>query len=208
MTIQENSRAWAANVQRVRRRGRARRPEVDVRILEAVVAELCERGVGGITFDKLALQAGVAKTTIYRRWSNKFDLIIDAIDLLRSRSPVPDTGDVRADLVAGLENMLNAFTSPQGRAIAAVYSECPYNSELNRAWQEKIADPHVAAFRSVLEHGVASGQILLRAGVDDTISILTGFAFFALWGNLPVGPGLARDVVATVIEGIGLPPKS
>jgi AcrR family transcriptional regulator len=191
-----------ARITSPRKRGRQRSREFDVRILEAAISELCERGVVGLTFDRLAIEAGVAKTTIYRRWANKFDLIIDAIDLLRSRSPVPDTGNLRADLETGLDNMISTFMSSQGRAIRAVYLQCPYNEELNKAWQEKIAAPHKAAFKAVFDRGVALGQIRLKTEIDEAIALIAGVAFFALLGEVPVRPGLARGVVATLLDGM------
>ena len=78
-----------------RRRGRPRLVEVDDRILESALDEVCEVGTANLTFDRLSQRSGVAKTTIYRRWSTKTELIIDAIDLLRSQSPVPDSGSRR-----------------------------------------------------------------------------------------------------------------
>ena len=202
--VQEGLARGGSRIREPRSRGRHRSREFDVRILESAIAELCERGVAGLTFDRLAIEAGVAKTTIYRRWANKFDLIIDSIDLLRSRSPVPDTGNLRADLETGLDNMLNTFGSSQGRAIRAVYLQCPYNEELNRAWQEKIAGPHQAAFRAVFERGLALGQIHLMIDIDDAIALIAGVAFLALVGEAPVRPGLAHGVVATLLDGMSV----
>ena len=188
-----------------RRRGRPRLIEVDERILEAALDEICESGTGALTFDKLALRSGIAKTTIYRRWSNKTDLIIDAIDLLRSLAPVPHSGDVRADLVAGLDSMLRVFTSPRGRAIAAVFAECQFNPELAAAWRTKIADPHNAAFKAIIELGVANGELRLTLNVEETIAVVGGIAFLVLLDELPTHPGLAGGVVASVLDGIGQP---
>ena len=188
-----------------RRRGRPRLVEVDDRILETALDEICESGTANLTFDRLSLRSGVAKTTIYRRWSTKNDLIIDAIDLLRSQSPVPNSGDLRADLEAGLDNMLRVFTSRRGRAIAAVFAECQFNDELAAAWHETIAAPHQAAFRAVLERGVASGEVRLVLDIDQTVAVMGGIVFLVLLDKLPMHAGLAAGVVATVLDGIGRP---
>jgi AcrR family transcriptional regulator len=200
--VEQGSVLGSTRIREPHKRGRRRSSGFDQRILESAISELCDRGVVGLTFDRLALEAGVAKTTIYRRWANKFDLIIDAIDMLRSRSPVPDTGNIRADLEAGLENMLNAFTSSQGRAIRAVYLQCPFDEELNKAWQEKIAEPHQAAFKAVFERGIAAGEIQLTIDIDEAIALIAGVAFFALVAEAPVRPGLARGVVTTLLDGM------
>jgi AcrR family transcriptional regulator len=185
-----------------RKRGRPRETDVDNRVLEATIEILCDAGIAGVTYESLASRVGVARTTIYRRWPTKAELMVDAIDLLRSRSPVPDTGDTRSDLVTGLENMLQAFTSPQGKAIAAVFAGSLHDPELAQAWRDKIGGPHGALFREVLEHAVASRQVRLKLGVDETIGVVTGIAFLMLFGELQYRPGLAESVVEVVLDGI------
>ncbi len=195
----ESEGSTATNTQR--KRGRPRETDVDERVLEATIDVLCVTGIVGVTYESLAARVGVARTTIYRRWPTKAELMVDAVDLLRSRAPVPNTGDTRSDLATGLENMLQAFVSPQGKAIAAVFAGSLHDNELAQAWREKIGEPHSAFFREVLDHAVASGQVELKLGVDETVAVVTGIAFLILFGGLPYRPGLADGVVEMVLDG-------
>lgn len=196
--------AQPRTIETPRRTGRPR-SKVSVQVLGAVIDELCETGVAGTTVERIAATTGIAKTTIYRRWSNKVELIVDAIDLLRDRSPVPDTGNLRADLEAGLDNMIRTFTSREGRAIAAVYVARLHLPDLAAAWQTKIGGPHMASFRRVLQRGVDEGHVRLTLGVDETLAVLTGIAFMVLVDPTNVSPGTAAGVVSTVIDGISVP---
>jgi AcrR family transcriptional regulator len=60
-------------------RGRPRRAESDTAILDAARGLLRETRYGAITLDEIGRRAGVAKTTIYRRWPSKAALVADVV---------------------------------------------------------------------------------------------------------------------------------
>ncbi|MEW2491745.1 TetR/AcrR family transcriptional regulator [Streptomyces sp. NPDC048411] len=80
-------------------RGRPRDAEADERILRVALGQLMEYGYAGFVVDKVAEQAGVAKTTLYRRWPTKDHLAVAVIARMQDDVAVPDTGNVRADLI-------------------------------------------------------------------------------------------------------------
>ncbi|MFI7005084.1 TetR/AcrR family transcriptional regulator [Streptomyces sp. NPDC050145] len=86
-------------------RGRPRDAETDERILRAALEQLLAHGYGGFVVDKVAEQAGVAKTTLYRRWPTKDHLAVEVIARMQDDVAVPDTGDVRADLTDYVEQI-------------------------------------------------------------------------------------------------------
>src|SRR5436190_210015 len=74
-------------------------------VLDAAVATLAEHGVAGFTVEAIAARTGVAKTTIYRHWPTRADLLVAAIACFEDRVPTPDTGTVRGDLVLLLRTL-------------------------------------------------------------------------------------------------------
>jgi len=68
------------------RRGRPRDPAADAAVLRAALALFVEHGIEGASFEQIARRAGVARTTIYRRWSSREDLLAQAMDMSR-RAP-------------------------------------------------------------------------------------------------------------------------
>src|SRR5690348_8525475 len=70
-------------------------------VLQAVVAELAEYGYAGTSVERVAQRAGIAKTTIYRRWGGLDGLLADLVaEYAAQEIPVPDEGDLDRDLRA------------------------------------------------------------------------------------------------------------
>src|SRR5438876_10564130 len=82
-------------------------PEADRLLLEAAKRQLREVGYARLTMDAVARQAGVARTTLYRRYRDKADLVSAAI--VRQPTGGADSGDARRDLVAHLDNARRNF---------------------------------------------------------------------------------------------------
>ena len=84
--------------------GRKRNPALDGHILDAAIRTLSEVGFDQMTMDQVAARAGSAKTTVYRRWTSKADLVRDALIWMSRNSveieKIPDTGTLRADLIS------------------------------------------------------------------------------------------------------------
>jgi len=86
-----------------RRRGKA----LEDALLSAAWEELSETGYGALTMERVAVRAGTSRAVLYRRWPGKADLAIAAIrhHVETNPLPVPDTGNLRDDLIALLRSM-------------------------------------------------------------------------------------------------------
>ena len=80
------------------RRGRPRDESSGPNILEATLDVVAEVGLAGFTVDAVAQRAGVGKATIYRRWSSKEAMLLEAWLSCVAPIPEPDTGTLRSDL--------------------------------------------------------------------------------------------------------------
>ncbi len=85
--------------QGIRKPGRPRSAQAHKAILDATLELLAEEGFQGLSIEEVAARAGVGKTTIYRRWSSKDELVIDAIHAVQVDLSMVDTGNFRNDLV-------------------------------------------------------------------------------------------------------------
>ena len=79
-------------------RGRPRDPEAESRILAAAATEIQARGYDGLSVERVAERAGVAKTTLYRRWPSKAELVVALITDLRDEVPFRPGANPRRDL--------------------------------------------------------------------------------------------------------------
>jgi AcrR family transcriptional regulator len=103
--------------QRVRRTG-GRSARVGAQVHRAVTDLISERGYGNFTVGHVAARAGVADSSIYRRWGNLETLLTDvALTRLNAQSPMPDTGSLAGDLRTYAANVAREITGPDGPAV-------------------------------------------------------------------------------------------
>src|SRR5690242_3281955 len=84
--------------------GRPRSTHADQAILQATLDLLAEVGYQSMSIEAIASRAGVGKTTIYRRYTSKEEIVADAIESLREDISTPDTGSFWGDMDILIEN--------------------------------------------------------------------------------------------------------
>ena len=136
----------------VRVKGRAARVVTDV--LVATAEELSRVGYSALRVEDVAARSGVNKTTIYRRWPTKPDLVGAALRAVWESPEVPDTGSLRSDFVASLKKTAAFAMSPIGRGLTRVIQVEQAHPEL-----EPIARSMREDFRNLRE-------VLVRRGID------------------------------------------
>ncbi|MFE6891131.1 TetR/AcrR family transcriptional regulator [Streptomyces sp. NPDC057694] len=103
--------------QRSRRPG-GRSARVGAAVHQAVTDLVGERGYSGFTVSEVAARAGVADTTVYRRWGSLEELLADVtLTRLNTRSPMPDTGSLAGDLHTYAAQVAREITGPDGLTV-------------------------------------------------------------------------------------------
>src|SRR5215510_3662070 len=100
--------------------------------------------VRSLTVEAVAARSGVAKTTIYRRWRDKWELALDAvmIDMLPGFADPVDVGDTRKELVTFIDGAVKPLSaSPMGPAMQALASQIATEPELARVYREHVVEP-------------------------------------------------------------------
>jgi AcrR family transcriptional regulator len=150
-----------------RGRGRPRSEEADQAILGATLKMVAEHGVTATTIEGIAAEAGVGKTTVYRRWESKNDLIVAAVSQLAPPANVqfPDTGSLQSDLklLADLQRQRLAGTGLLTVA-PRVLAESLSDPELHQGFLANVIGPLRGLIRSLVERGIERGE--LRADLD------------------------------------------
>jgi AcrR family transcriptional regulator len=150
-----------------RRPGRPRDESINVAILDATVDEMIDKGMDGMSMEGIAARAGVAKTTVYRRWSAIDELCIAAICRLDSavEAVEPSGETVRDELLAHLERMRRKWTNDRyGAVMRRAAADAAANPELYASARARIVGPHIAAMNRTLQRAVDEGVI--RSDVD------------------------------------------
>ncbi|HXL89024.1 MAG TPA: TetR/AcrR family transcriptional regulator [Streptosporangiaceae bacterium] len=186
-------------------RGRPRNPSADQAILAAAGSLLAERGLDGMSIEEVAARAGVGKATIYRRWSSKGLLALDAFVLMfREQQPPPDTGSLRGDLMAALRAWVRAVTStPAGRLLPSLIAAAQHDPELHAAWRDRVLEPLRAQHRIMLQHAMDRGEVPAALDAEVVLDMFFGAAEHRLLlGHLPMTESFITSVVDVILNGI------
>jgi AcrR family transcriptional regulator len=157
------------------RPGRPRSAQAHQAILDAAVALFIEQGLEGMSVEAVAARAGTGKTTIYRRWTSKEDLVIDAIAQVLAAAPTTDTGSVREDLLRlGRELHGLMSSSATGGVFPRMAAEVARRSRLGRLYGQRVIGPRRAALAEALQRGIQRGELPKDTDVELAIDLLVG----------------------------------
>ncbi|WUI04204.1 TetR/AcrR family transcriptional regulator [Spirillospora sp. NBC_00431] len=186
------------------RKGPRRRGEALFQaIFEATLAELAEVGYARFTMEKVAAQARTSKASLYRRWPNRAALVVDAVAGVRPtiREP-PDSGDVRADLIAFFTGAVALFDGPYGEAVRGLICESledPGRTELVRSRMFEFRSRMVL---DILRRGAERGQV--RPGALTTRIADVGPQLIAQH-FLVHGAPVPDEVVTEIVDEVVIP---
>jgi len=164
-----------------------------------------EGGVRALTVEAVAARSGVAKTTIYRRWRDKWALALDAvmIDMVPRFGVPADVGDTRAELIDFIWSVISLLASPPfGPAMQALMSQIATEPELSHTYRTKGIEPRREILADIIRRGVARGD--LRADTDTRLlhEFLLGPVFYRLLlSGGTLDEGLAARLVDAVLAG-------
>ncbi|MBC9727394.1 TetR/AcrR family transcriptional regulator [Streptomyces sp. TRM68367] len=123
------------------RTGRPRSTAADAAILSATRAALVELGWSKLTLGDVATRAGVAKTTLYRRWAGKNELVVDAVAELFDELELPDRGSLAADIEGVVLQFASILTRPEAKSgLMAVVAESTRDDALREHIRTSIVD--------------------------------------------------------------------
>jgi AcrR family transcriptional regulator len=172
-------------------------------ILEATRELLAEDGgVRSLTVEAVAARSGVAKTTIYRRWRDKWQLALDAvmIDMLPTFADPVDVGDTRKELLTFINSVIKLLTTqPYGSAMQGLVSEIATEPELARVYREQVVEPRRQQLKPVIERGVARGDLRPDTDVRLVHELMVGPLFYRV---LFSGGPLDRKVSTSLVDAI------
>jgi AcrR family transcriptional regulator len=127
-------------------------------IYAAVLEELADVGYPALSIERVAERARTGKASIYRRWPTRLELVLETIDNVMPRSDdVPDTGNVRDDLLVVLRRIAAIMSSREGAAAKACVDGT--DDELARAVRERLLPPRKAMMLSILRRAADRGEV-------------------------------------------------
>jgi AcrR family transcriptional regulator len=199
-TSSDSATGSDAGADTYRNKPRRRGDELNDAIYEATLAELTEVGYADLTMERVAARAKASKGSLYRRWPSRTELVVDAIRSQQPSHSVPDTGDLRADLLALMHKVATYLEGPRGEAVRGLAVEVTRNPELLRTLRAEVMDSAVPPMLEVLRHGAVRGTV--RPGALTPLVAQVGPSLirqhFMAYGA-PVAPKFIEDVVDQVV---------
>ncbi|MGW2654272.1 TetR/AcrR family transcriptional regulator [Streptomyces sp. NPDC001478] len=166
--------------------GRPRDPGADGAILRATMDLVTENGYRAVSIEGIASRAGVSKQTVYRRYRNKGEVILDAlVAFAAGKLPTPDTGSLHGDLTELLTATFHAQQGISGTLNRALAAEAIGDEEFaDTVWQRLIL-PRRDAVRALLERARERGEFT-RPDVD--LDFVVDIVYGPMWYRLLFDP--------------------
>ena len=169
-------------------------------VLEATVGLIAEAGYGAVTIEAVAARSGVAKSTIYRHWPSRLELINDAFHELKPTVPMPTEGTVRDRLIAFLEHVArNIGTSTWSACLPALIDAAEHDPDA-RALHCRLTEAGRQSLVDLLEEGVGNGELPTGLDLELLAEALFGpILIRRLMLHEPLDPGQVRHLVDQVV---------
>jgi AcrR family transcriptional regulator len=172
-------------------------------ILRAVLDLVAEHGVSGLTVDAVAARAGVGKQTIYRHWGSRARLIHTAISCMADVDEIPDTGSLRGDVIALLDQLVAFLArSDAGRVLPSLIDAAERDEELAELRAVNTAQRR-ATFEHVLRRAIERGELAADVDLELLIDLLAGpFFYRRLVGRRTIEVGEVAPLVDFVLGAV------
>ena len=166
-------------------------------ILEAVLAELGDVGYGSMTIEGVASRAGVGKSTIYRHWPGKLELVEDAFRTVKAQVDVPEHGTIRDRVISILEQVADLVAESTYSACMPALIEAAERDPLVHDFHCRFSAERRAVLVSVLRNAVADGE--LAAGTNSEI-LADALVGPILMRRLMLGLPITRDIATALVD--------
>jgi AcrR family transcriptional regulator len=164
-----------------RGRGRPRSEQADQAILDATLRMLGTQGVAGTTIEGVAANAGVGKTTIYRRWPTKTELILAAISNIVPPGDPPDTGTMAGDMAALAETQRRRLAgSGLSGIVPRVLAESMGDPELHQDFVDRVVNPFRDMLRLFIERGIDRGELRPDLELEPLVDLLHAIPIYRI----------------------------
>ncbi|MFI6597354.1 TetR/AcrR family transcriptional regulator [Nonomuraea sp. NPDC050536] len=174
-------------------------------VLEAADDLLVDKGFAGVTIEGIAAAAGVAKQTIYRWWTSKTDILLDAflLDAAEALEP-PDHGDLSRDLRSHLQQVAEFLTrSDAGAVFKALLGHAQHDPAFAAVFRARYLDEQRRRDRLPLERAIGRGQLPPDLDITTAVDRLVGPVYHrVLVTGDPVDGEFTDELVDHFVHGL------
>ena len=191
-------------------RGRPRDTAATLLLRHTALEIVEELGFDGLSVEAVAARAGVAKTTIYRRWRNVWSLLMEAFLAAVTRlAPIEYRGSARESLADSLRHLASAFRGRPGKVLGLLLGRAQTEAELADAFWTRWVEPRRVLARDIIQRGISSGELRKGLNADVAIDALYGALYYRLLiPYAPMTDEYIDQLIDTVLSGMENPARS
>lgn len=171
-------------------------------VLAATVELIARHGVAAVTYDAVAKLAGTSRATVYRKWPERDGLLRDALMRFAEESvAVPESGDLRADIVEFLCAISDTLVTPTGRAIinASIVSDA---DDPIRQLGREVLEARLGVLQQRIDAAVRSGELPPVDAPFLNTMLAAPVYLLVMRDQRPITRELARRITETVLDGL------
>jgi AcrR family transcriptional regulator len=187
-------------------RGRKRDPSRDAQLLEATLELLAEVGAASLTMDLVAARAGAGKATLYRRWTSKTELVIDAVAHMKRNQVdlqrLPNTGTLRGDLLALFKPQSLEERERKLKIMTGLASLLSQDQALAEAANDAVVQPWAEAHLALMRRAAARGEVPPSADLGTLSQIIPSMAAYR---TLVQRKPIDLAFLVSMVDGVILP---
>ncbi len=156
------------------RRGRARDPDIDARVLAVANRHLATHGYEAMSLTAIAQEANTTRQALYRRWPTKASLAAATLHAAEDAGPEGPTEDPLADLTAELANFQRGVSRPGRLSLVGTMLQDNTAPEVLARYRAQVVAPRRSRIRAILERAQRLGLIDPDADLDVAVTLCTG----------------------------------
>jgi AcrR family transcriptional regulator len=186
----------------------AARPRVEgdreQQILDAALEVLADVGYDRLTMDAVAHRAKASKATLYRRWNSKATLVVEALARTKGAPEIPDTGDLRGDLLAAFCGMGGLTDRDTTSTLGAVMTAVSTDAEFAREFRRLVVGPKARVSREIFERARDRGELRADIDLDIVVPALSGIVLHRVFvfGEKPKPSVIERAIDQIILPAV------
>jgi AcrR family transcriptional regulator len=180
-------------------------------VLEATMKLLEDSGPTGLTVQKLSIEriareAGVSKTTIYRWWSSKVAVVIDTfLDNHVARTPVRQDVPAIDALREHMASLADVYSGSEGRLVAQLIGECQQDEATMAEFKQHFWSPRAQVVTSLVERAISEGAMRKDLDAQVVTELLYAPLYFRLlFQSGPLDAKATDSILQTALEGLAV----
>ena len=175
-----------------------RRAHTDARLSAAVREQLGAHGYQALTIEGVSRQSGVAKTTIYRRWQSKAEMVFDLVIHRRDEEGLADSGSLTGDVEAG--RVVDLIAAEPGKStLPGLLADMAGDPDLTARLQQSVVAAVRADIEAMVDRAISRGEVRAGADVDGLYAALLGVPYVHVHLLGRVRPDLLREELSEVL---------